>query len=144
MSRMSLSDISNEMRDIDFAMLSTHTPSGDIAGRPMSTNGDVDYDGDSYFFALEHAHLISDIQQDPNVGLSFQGRKGLLGTPPVFISVEGTATLIRDKEQFAEHWTTGLNDWFEDGMDTPGLVLVKVHASRIHYWDGTDEGELRV
>ena len=26
--------------------------------------------------------------------------------------------------------------------DTPGLVLIKVHAIRIHYWDGEDEGEV--
>ena len=31
---------------------------------------------------------------------------------------------------------------FEQGIDTPGVVLVKVHATRIHYWDGEDEGEV--
>ncbi len=32
--------------------------------------------------------------------------------------------------------------WFEQGIDTPGLVLIKVAAERIHYWDGKDQGEL--
>ena len=27
-------------------------------------------------------------------------------------------------------------------MDTPGLVLMKVHAHRLHYWDGYSEGEI--
>lgn len=141
---MTLSDISKEMRDIDIAMLSTRATGGEIAGRPMSNNGDVEYDGDSFFFARERAHLITDIERDPNVGLSFQGSKGLLGSPPVFISVEGKATVIRDRAQFNEHWCSDLDDWFEDGVDTPDLVLIKVHASRIHYWDGKDEGELTV
>jgi general stress protein 26 len=141
---MTLSDISKEMRDIDFAMLSTHTPGGGIAARPMSNNGDVAYDGDSFFFALDHTHVVSEIERDPHVGLSLQGRKGLFGTPPIFIAVEGNATLIRDKAEFETHWTSDLTNWFEEGVDTAGLVLIKVHASRIHYWDGTDEGELTI
>lgn len=144
MSTMTLSDISKEMRDIDFAMLSTHTPGGGIAARPMSNNGDVEYDGDSFFFALDHTHVVSEIERDPHVGLSLQGRKGLFGTPPIFIAVEGNATLIRDKAEFETHWTSDLTSWFEEGVDTAGLVLIKVHASRIHYWDGTDEGELTI
>jgi general stress protein 26 len=139
---MTLSDISKEMRDIDFAMLSTHTPGGGIAARPMSNNGDVEYDGDSFFFALDHTHVVSEIERDPHVGLSLQGRKGLFGTAPIFIAVEGNATLIRDKVEFEEHWTSDLTNWFEEGVDTAGLVLIKVHASRIHYWDGTNESEL--
>lgn len=47
MTKMSLADISKKMRDIDVAMLSTHTDGGAIAGRPMSNNREVDYDGDS-------------------------------------------------------------------------------------------------
>jgi general stress protein 26 len=30
------------------------------------------------------------------------------------------------------------------GVDSPGLVLIKVHATRIHYWDGEDEGEVLI
>lgn len=32
----------------------------------------------------------------------------------------------------------------KDGTDTPGLVLIKVHASRLHYWDGEEEGHVDV
>ena len=52
--------------------------------------------------------------------------------------------LIRDKAEFEAHWTKGLERWFQDGVDTPGLVLIKVHANRIHYWDGENEGEVVV
>ncbi len=115
MSTMTLSDISKEMRDIDFAMLSTHTPGGGIAARPMSNNGDVEYDGDSFFFALDHTHVVSEIERDPHVGLSLQGRKGLFGTPPIFIAVEGNATLIRDKAEFETHWTSDLDQLVRGG-----------------------------
>ncbi|WP_294646234.1 pyridoxamine 5'-phosphate oxidase family protein [uncultured Aureimonas sp.] len=144
MAEMTLKDISEAMADIDFCMLSTRTEGGDIAARPMSNNGDVAYEGDSYFFTYEEARTVSDIERDPRVGLGFQGKKGLLGRPPMFISVEGRAELIRDKAAFEAHWTKDLEYWFKDGVDTPNLVLIKVHATRIHFWNGEDEGEVPV
>ena len=144
MADKSLSDISEAMRDIDFCMLSTRTPSGSIAARPMSNNREVDYDGDSFFFACDSAHSIGEIEADPNVGLTYHAKDHLLGKPGIFISIEGRAELIRDKGAFAEHWTSGLDRWFKDGIDTPGLVLIKVHAGKLHYWDGGEEGEVRL
>ena len=142
MSELTLSEISEKMRDIDFAMLSTCTAGGEIAARPMSNNRQVDYDGDNYFFTCQDTGTVRDVTGDPNVGLSFQGKSGAPGMMPFFITVEGKAELIRDKDQFAEHWTDDLDDWFKDGIETPGLVLVKVHAHRLHYWDGYSEGEI--
>lgn len=139
-----LADLSSKMRDIDFAMLSTHAQGGAIGARPMSNNREVDYDGDSYYFTHDSTTMVQDIGRDPQVGLSFLGKSGLLGQRPFFVAVEGRAELIRDKSAFAEHWTKDIDRWFENGIDTPGLVLIKVHATRVHYWDGEDEGELTV
>ena len=142
MATKTLPDLATAMRDIDFGMLSTRAPNGAVASRPMSNNGEVAYDGDSYFFSDGHAHTIADIERDGQVGLTFTGAKGLLGKPPLFIAIEGTAELIRDKAVFRQHWTKDLDRWFAQGADTPGLVLIKVHADRLHYWDGEDEGEV--
>jgi general stress protein 26 len=142
MSDLKLEDVSEKMRDIDFAMLSTRTPSGAIAARPMSNNRQVDYDGDNYFFTLQDTGSVRDITNDPSVGLGYTGKSGALGMKPFFITIEGQAELIRDKGRFEEHWTKDLDAWFKQGVDTPGLVLIKVHAGRIHYWDGYDEGEI--
>ncbi|WP_019995491.1 pyridoxamine 5'-phosphate oxidase family protein [Aureimonas ureilytica] len=144
MAELTLHDLSKRMKGIDFAMFSTKTEGGEIASRPMSNNGDVEYDGDSWFFTYESYRTVSDIERDPKVSLSMTGSKGLLGKPPIFISVEGHAELIRDKAEFEAHWTKDLDYWFENGVDTPGMVLIKVHASRVHYWDGRDEGEIVV
>jgi general stress protein 26 len=144
MADLTMSDLSEKMKKIDFTMLLTHTEGGAIAGRPMSNNGDVEYQGDSYFFTWEESRTVSDIERDPKVTLSFQGNKGLLGKPPLMIAVEGAAQLIRDKKAFEAHWTPDLERWFKEGVDTKGLVMIKVHADRIHYWDGEDEGELKV
>ncbi|HEY5713370.1 MAG TPA: pyridoxamine 5'-phosphate oxidase family protein [Allosphingosinicella sp.] len=140
----SLADLAEKMRDIDFTMLSTRAEDGSIGARPMSNNRDVDYGGDSWFFALDDTRTVQDIGRDPRVGLALQGKPGLLGKPPIFISVEGDAELIRDKARFADHWTRDLDFWFEQGVDTPGLTLIKVHARRVHYWAGKDQGEVNL
>jgi len=139
---MTLKDLSDKMAKIDFAMLSTRTEGGGVASRPMSNNGEVEYSGDSFFFAYDSARTIADIELDAEVGLTFTGAAGLLGGPPLFIAIEGQGQLIRDKAEFEKHWTKGLDRWFPQGVDTTGLVLIKVHARRIHYWNGEDEGEL--
>ena len=137
-----LEQLSEKMKDIDFAMLSTHGDDGTIAARPMSNNREVDYDGDAWFFADEGARMIADIQADPAIGLAYQGTSGILGQRPFFLAVEARADLIRDKARFAEHWTDGLERWWPDGIDTPGLVLIRARGRRAHYWDGEEEGEL--
>jgi general stress protein 26 len=144
MADLTLSELSEKMKKIDFTMLMTHTEDEQIAGRPMSNNGEVEYDGNSYYFTWEKSRMVSDIKREPKVALSFQGNKGLLGKPPLMVSVEGDAELIRDKAAFREHWTPDLERWFSDGIETPGMVMIKVHATRIHYWDGEDEGEVKV
>lgn len=137
-----LTELAERMRDIDFTMLSTRAPNGAIGARPMSNNRQVEYDGDNFFFTTDDAQMVHDIETDTKVGLSFQGKSGMLGMRPLFIAIEGDASLIRDKARFAEHWTKDLDRWFKRGVDTPGLVLIKVHGRRAHYWNGEDEGEL--
>lgn len=140
--KLILKELSKKMRSIDFTMLTTRTEGGALAARPMSNNGEVDYDGDSWFFTNEDTRMVADIAADPIVGLTLSGDKGLLGKPGIFIAIEARAELIRDKAIFAAHWTKGLDRWFPQGVDTPGLVLIQCHASRISYWDGEDEGDL--
>lgn len=139
---MSLEGLSRKMKEIDFAMLATHTGGGAIGTRPMSNNREVDYDGNAWFFTEETALMVSDIKADPAVNLSYQGKSGLLGQRPFFLAVEGHALLIREKVQFEAHWTKGLERWWPQGTQTPGLVLIQVIAERAHYWDGEEEGEL--
>ena len=50
----------------------------------------------------------------------------------------------RDKAIFKAHWTSDLDRWFDKGVDTPNIVLIKVKANRITYWDGEEEGEVQV
>jgi general stress protein 26 len=143
MSNKSLSQIAEQMAGIDIAILSTHTEGGEIANRPLSNNGDVTYDGTSYYFTYEQARAVSDIQRDPKVALGFSSEAGIF-SDGIYVAVEGMAELIREKSAFQQHWTSDLNKWFENGVDTPGIVLIKVKAKRVTYWKGREEGEVEL
>ena len=142
MSDLNLPELAKKMGSIDFSMLLTHTPSGDIAGRPMSNNGDVAYDGTSWFFAFEDSDVVRQSSANPKVSLSFSGSKSLLGKPPLFVAVEGDAQIVRERAVLEAHWVDGLERWFQQGVDTPGIVLISVVARRIHWWEGEESGEL--
>ncbi len=142
-----LAEISEAMRDIDFCMLVTRAEDGSLGGRPMSNNREVEYEGTSWFFTYDYHRSAEDIARDGSVGLSYQGSAGLLGIvgkPGMFIHVEGEAKLVKDKAKFDEHWDKGLDMWFEQGVDTPGLTLIEIAAKRIHYWSGMEEGEVKL
>lgn len=143
MNHKALEEISERMAGIDIAILSTHTENGQIANRPMSNNGDVAYDGTSYYFTFEQARAVRDIQANPNVALGFAGEGGIF-SDAIYVAVEGSAELIRDKAAFKAHWTSDLDRWFDKGVDTPNIVLIKVKAVRVTYWDGEEEGEVTV
>lgn len=128
--------MSKKMRDLDLCMMTTITKSGMTASRPMSNNGDVEYDGNSYYFTWEKSHLVKDLEKNNHVSLTFSGPKKL------FLSVSGKAKLIRSKDKMAEHWVKSLDQWFKDGIDTKGVVMINVKAKRIKYWQEEDEGEI--
>ena len=74
-----LAEISEAMKDIDFCMLVSRAEDGSLGGRPMSNNREVEFEGTSRFFTCDHHRSVADIERDPSVGLSYQGKAGLLG-----------------------------------------------------------------
>ena len=136
MAETTIQAVAAKMAKLDITMLTTHTSRGHLSTRPMSNNGDVEYDGNSYYFTFESSRTVKDIEENPHVSLGFNGAKDL------YVSVVGTATLIRQKATLAKHWLPELKRWFPDGVDTPGIVLVRVQAKRVKFWQGEEEGEV--
>ena len=138
MKNWKLSDLSQKMKNLDICMLSTHASRESLNARPMSNNGDVEYDGNSYFFTSEDSSLVKEIGHNAQVSLSFSGPKHL------YITVIGKAKLVKSKEIMKEHWLDELKRWFDKGLDTPGIVMLHVEAARVRYWEGEEQGEIAV
>jgi len=138
MKKLSLPTLSRHMKQLDICMMVTFIKRGGMNCRPMSNNKDVTYKGDSYFFTYEKSKKIKELEASPHVLLNFEGKSSL------YISVAGKAKLIRDKATFQVHWVDSLNQWFEDGIDTKGLVLIHVKGQRLQYWQNEKQGEIKM
>ena len=76
--------------------------------------------------------------------MTIQGARGMFGSSCLFMSVEGEAEIILDKATLEAHWTSEPDRWRKDGPASPGVAMIKVHATRIHYWNGKEEGEVKI
>jgi general stress protein 26 len=118
------------VKDARIAMLTTVDADGKLVSRPMGLQ-EVAFDGDLWFFADEASHEVAEIKAHPAVNVSFSNPSHNEWT-----SVAGNGEIVKDRAKAEELWNPLLNAWFVDGLDTPGLVLIKVHADTAEYWDG--------
>ncbi|HEX5741605.1 MAG TPA: pyridoxamine 5'-phosphate oxidase family protein [Pilimelia sp.] len=114
------------LRDSDLCMLTTMTKDGRHLSRPMSLQK-TEFDGDLWFFAFEDSDVAAQIRDSPqvNVAVSDKGK---------WISVSGRAEVCYDRDRAAQLWHKGLEAWFPEGLDTPGLTMIKVTAESAQYW----------
>ena len=133
---MKRKDLAEAMKEIDFCMMTTLDGRGSIYSRPMSNNASLDVEGNTYFFSMEKTKKISNIQETPRVSLSYQGAEGL------FIQVYGEGHIIRQKSRMEPYWSEELNAWFQDGLDTAGLVMIRVKAKWIAWWQREKNGRI--
>src|SRR4026208_1221917 len=99
--------IAELIKDIDICMLVTRS-NGSVRGRPMSNNGKVEYDGDSWFFSLRETGKVQEIEADPRVELAYAATER--GT---WVSIEGTAEIVEDDDRKRELWDDQLSQWFQ-------------------------------
>jgi general stress protein 26 len=135
----SIKQVAEMMRDLDFCMFTTTSAEGGLYGRPMSNNGEVEFDGDIWFFSGADTRKIREIKADPRVHLSYADPEQFR-----FISMTGTAEIVRDREKKRELWLDELKRWFKDGPDSPDVVLIKVRPTLVAYWTGEGDGEIKL
>lgn len=136
MKQKTIKDLVQKMKKLDFCMMTTQDGRGSFHSRPMSNNKDVEYDGNSWFFTFEDSGKVRQLENDSSVSLIFQGEDML------FIHVYGHGKIIRQRAKMEEHWTPDLEMWFAEGLDTPGIAMVHVEATKIQYWHKEEEGEI--
>jgi general stress protein 26 len=131
--RDELHEVAELIKDIDICMFVTRAD-GAMEGRPMSNNGNVEFDGDSWFFSARESRKVEAIADDPRVELAYIATER--GT---WVSIEGHAQVVEDDERKRELWQDELEAWFPGGAEDDGVVLVKVNAGRVHAWTQGEE-----
>ena len=87
----------------------------------------------SGLIADEGSAKVAQIRATPQVNVSFADDEHGAWT-----SVAGRAEIVHDRAKAEALWSPTLKAWFPDGVDTPGLTLLKVHADAAEHWDGPD------
>lgn len=126
----SLKKLRELVKDIDFCMLTTVNEQGDMHSRPMSSNGDIDADGDLWFFTGVSSHKVTEVKKKNRVNVSFADPNNQR-----YVSITGRAELVRDRKKIEELWRPEFKMWFPKGVDDPEVSLLRVSVEKAEYWD---------
>lgn len=122
------------LNDIGIAMFVTTDPDTNrLHGRPMHLTGGLDDDA-LYFFTYESSDKVDDFTTEREVNCSFADNAS-----SKYASVAGRASLVHDKAVMEAKWEEPLRAWFAEGLDTNGIVLIKVAVSQAQYWDSRNQ-----
>lgn len=124
-----LARVADLVEDIDIAMLTTTDDDGNLVSRPMSTR-QMDDAGNIWFFTAEDTEKVEEAQRHHDVGLAYCDAKGMR-----YVSVAGTAEVVRDRTKMEELYSTSHEIWFADGLETPGITLLKVTPMVVEFWE---------
>ncbi len=124
-----LEKLTDLIKDIDFAMMTTVDDDGSLRSRPMSTQ-EVSKDGVMWFFTGYESAKSHEIKNDSHINLSYAKP-----SDNVYVSVSGRATISKDKAKIDELWSPVLKAWFPEGKDDPNIGLIRVTIDKAEYWD---------
>jgi len=116
------------MKGIETAMLTTDD-TDHLRARPMVAS-QKGFDGTLWFYTRQHSGKVEEVYQDRNVGVTYadSGKQD-------YVSLTGTATLVKDKNLIEAHWSEPLRTWFPKGTEDPEIALLKVTVTGAEYWD---------
>jgi general stress protein 26 len=130
-SQEQINTIAAKIKDVRFGMFTTLDDENVLTSRPL-TMQQIDNEGNMWFFTSDEAPFTIDLQQHPNVNVSFSDPDHNL-----YLSVTGRAYLLKDRAKARELWNPLIRSWFPDGLDDPHLALVRVKIESAEYWDAS-------
>ena len=111
------------------AMFTTVTSDGRLRSRPMA-NLKGGFDGDLWFVTRSTAPKAEEIRDNQHVNVAY-----LDADDERYVSISGTASLVRDPARVQQLWSRRLRDWFPGGKKDPDLALIRVRIDRAEVWD---------
>lgn len=118
------------VRRVKIAMFVTQDAEGDLRARPMANRQADEFDGALWFFTAEDSPKVGEAERDRQVNLSFAD-----ASDQTYVSISGTAEIVRDRAEIDRRWSEILTTWFPKGKDDPNVALIKVTAHKGEYWD---------
>ena len=114
------------------AMLTTTTPDGELRSRPMAAVR-MGADGDVWFLTKVRAPKVGEVEEHHRVNVNYASAED-----GRYVSLSGTASLVRDPARVLDLWKRRHRKWFPEGKNDPELAALRVQVERGEYWDGAE------
>jgi general stress protein 26 len=115
------------LSDFDTAMLVTVDREGRLRSRPMQI-ARTEPTGDLWFVTSLASGKTEEIAADVRCAVALQSKRH-------FVSITGTAELVRDPDLVNQLWSDAWRPWFPHGPEDPEVVLIHFEAEEAEYWD---------
>lgn len=120
--------------EFEHAMLVTRQGQA-MRSRPMAV-AESTADGKLWFMSNAGSGKHAELAEDPNVNVAMQGQGR-------FLSVTGTARVLRDPDRAEQLWSESQRAWFPEGPRDARLALIEVVPSSAEYWDRSGENAVQ-
>ena len=118
------------IKNIDYGMFTTVDDDGNLHSYPMSKSGEINHEATLWFFTYAGSHKVTEIEHYDQVNITFSSPE-----QQRYVSISGSAQLVKDRNKLRELWKPELQTWFPKGLDEPDIALLKVNISQVNYWD---------
>ena len=120
------------LKSFRVAMLTTLTSDGALRSRPMATVPMQD-DGDVWLLTRAGAPKVGEVEEHHRVNLNYAS-----GEDDRYVTLSGTASVVRDPQRVADLWKKRHRKWFPEGKNDPELAALRVQVERAEYWDDAE------
>src|SRR5690349_16178865 len=117
--RDAIPQVAELLKRIDMCMFATVGADGELHARPMSNNGDVEWDGSSWFFAPADGRLAGELRANPQAVTSYQAEGEFS-----WVVLSGAAEIVDDSDMKHRLWQSSFERWFPNGPDDPNVALI--------------------
>jgi general stress protein 26 len=91
---------------------------------------EVDEQPNLWFLSAEDSHKNEELTRDSVGSTVLQG-----SAHSRFLTLNGTASVSRDKARIKELWEPVVKTWFTEREDDPRITVIKVKPTDDYYWD---------
>jgi general stress protein 26 len=123
--------ISDLVKGIHIAMLTTLAKDGGMSSRPMAVQ-DEPFNGTLWFLTRSTSEKINEIEQDQRVSLTLAEPKD-----SKYISLKGRASVNQDRAMIKKLWNPLYKAWFPKGEDDPEITVLRVDVSEADFWEAS-------
>ncbi|GAA1394302.1 pyridoxamine 5'-phosphate oxidase family protein [Luteococcus peritonei] len=126
MSDKTIDDVLDMLQAERVAMLTTHDED-ELVSRPMGLQHVDRSDNSLWFFVNAGSDKALQVTEEAHVNLAFAGDD--------YLSVSGTATVVRDQARIEELWNSFAEAMLDREPTDPAVALLRVAPTTIAYWE---------